>query len=139
MSNFLDSFVPKYLVTVNKKNEEIITVSTKNLSADGDTFIVDTRVLVPSVIETTQSLQELQPEVSDVYPYKIVTPVDYDGATILISPSISTQPTASQGYYVATYFERYNLDIVKNIDKNFVELSVELVQETGDAVPPGSG
>jgi len=124
MSNFLDSFIPKYLVNLKKKNEDIITVSTKNFSADGDIFTIDTRVVSPIVIQTTQSLQELQPEISEVYPYKIVTPLDYDGSTIIISPSISTFPTASQGYYIPIYFERYNRDVIVNIDKTFTELKV---------------
>jgi hypothetical protein len=65
--------------------------------------------------------------------------VDYDGATIIISPSINTAPTASQGYYVPIYFERYNLDVVNNIDKQFTELTILTVGDTGDAVPLGLG
>lgn len=137
MSNFLDSFIPKYLVNLRKTNEDIITVSTKNFSQDGDIFTLDTRVVNPSVIQTTQSLQDLQPEISDKYPYKIVTPLDYDGSTVIISPSITTQPTASQGYYVPIYFERYNRDVMANIDKTFTELPVDFVG--GDSVPVGLG
>ena len=127
------------MVNLKKNNEDIITVSTKNFSSDGDVFTIDTRVVSPSVIQTTQSLQELQPEISYTYPFKIVTPVDYDGATIIISPSINTAPTASQGYYVPIYFERYNLDVVNNIDKQFTELTILTVGDTGDAVPLGLG
>jgi hypothetical protein len=130
MSNILESFVPKFLVNLNKKNDDIITVSTRNFSPEGDVYVVDTRVLSPSVIQTTQSLQELQPEISNVYPYKVVTPLDYDGSTIIISPSIDTIPTASQGYYAPIYFERYNADVIKNIDKRFTELSVVITPPT---------
>lgn len=130
MSNILESFVPKFLVNLKKANDDIITVSTRNFSPEGDVFVVDKRVVSPSVIQTTQSLQELQPEISEVYPYKIVTPLDYDGSTIIISPSINTIPTASQGYYVPIYFERYNSDIVRNINKNFTELTVPQISST---------
>lgn len=137
MSNFLNTFLQKFLVTLPKTNDDAITVSTQNFSQEGDIFTVDTRVINPSVILTTQSLQELQPEISDVYPFKIVTPLDYDGSTIIISPSIETQPTASQGYYVPIYFERYNRDVVFNIDKTFTELPLDFIG--GDGLPDGLG
>lgn len=126
MTSFADSFIPKFLVSLKKINDDIITLSTRNLSPDGDVYTVDTRVFSPSVVQTTQSLQELQPEISDKYPYVIVTPLDYDGSTIILSPSITTQPTASQGYYAPAYFERYNPDILRNLEKNFTELSVTI-------------
>lgn len=123
MTNPLNSFIPKFLVALKKNNDDIITVSTQNFSEEGDVFTVDTRVVSPSIIQTTQSLQELQPEISYTYPFKTVTPLDYDGSTIIISPSITAQPTSSQGYYVPLYFERYNRDVMRNIDKTFRELS----------------
>ena len=42
---------------------------------------------------------------------------------MLQSPSMTTQPTASQGYYVPIYFERYNADVIRNIDTRFTELT----------------
>lgn len=119
----LDSYISKVLVDLKKQNEDVITVSTKYFSPDGDVYELDTRTISPLLVQTTQSLQELKPEVSDVYPYKIVTPIDFDGATLLLSPSIDTQPTASQGYYAPVYFERYDQDILVNIDKRFTELT----------------
>ena len=124
MTSVLESFIPKFLVSLNKLNDDVTTLSTRNLSEDGDIYTIDRRVFTPSVVQTTQSLQELQPEISYTYPYKIVTPLDYDGSTIILSPSITTQPTASQGYYAPAYFERYNPDILRNLDKTFTELTV---------------
>ena len=119
----LDSYISKVLIDLKKKNDDVITVSTKYFSPDGDVYELDTRTISPLLVQTTQSLQELKPEISDVYPYKIVTPIDFDGATLLLSPSIDTQPTASQGYYAPVYFERYDQDILVNIDKRFTELT----------------
>ncbi len=127
MSNFLDSFLQKFLVTLPKNNDDIITVTTQNFSQEGDIFTVDTRVINPSVIPTTQSLAELQPEISYTHPFKIVTPLDYDGSTIIVSPNIETQPTASQGYYVPIYFERYNREVMANIDRDFTELTLVFI------------
>jgi hypothetical protein len=76
------------------------------------------------MVQTTQSLEELRPEISDVYPFKIVTPLDFDGSTLILTPSIETQPTASQGYYVPIYFERFNPTILNVIDRSFNELTV---------------
>jgi len=118
----LDSYISKFLVDLKKQNNDIITVSTRYFSPEGDVYELDTRTVSPVLVQTTQSLQELKPEISTVYPFKIITPIDFDGATILLTPSIETQPTASQGYYAPIYFERYNPDILVNIDKQFTEL-----------------
>lgn len=123
-SNILNSYIPKILVELNRNNEDIITVSTNYLSPSGDVYTLDKETVSPILIQTTQSLQELQPELSDAYPFKIVTPLDYDGSTIIISPSVETQPTASQGYYVPIYFERYNDDVISLIDSSFSELTL---------------
>lgn len=124
MTSKLNSYVPKFFVELNRTNDDVITVSTNYFSPQGDQYVVDRRVISPSVIQTTQSLQELQPEISTVYPYKGVTPVDFDGSTILLSPSIETVPTASQHYYAPIYFERYNPTVVRLIDNSFTELTV---------------
>jgi hypothetical protein len=124
MINILDSYIPKFLIDLNRNNEDIITVTTQYLSPNGDVYELDTRAISPVMIQTTQSLQELQPEVSDVYPFKIVTPVDIDGSTLLLSPTPQTNPTASQGYYAPIYFERYKQDFLNNISKDFIELTV---------------
>lgn len=76
------------------------------------------------MIQTTQSLQELQPEISNVYPYKIVPPTDIDGSTVILSPTIDTNPTASQNYYTPIYFERYDPTIIKLLNTQFTELSI---------------
>ena len=123
MRNILNSYIPKFLVDLKKNNEDIIIVSSSYFSPSGDVYELDTRTLSPNLVQTTQSLQELQPEVSVVYPFKIITPLDFDGSTILQSPSMTTQPTASQGYYAPIYFERYNPDVIRNINTQFTELT----------------
>lgn len=124
MPNIFNSYIPKFLVNTSNTNDDIITVTTKYFSPSEDVYELDTRVIVPILIQTTQSLQELQPEISNVYPFKIVTPLDFDGATILQSPGANTVPTASQGYYAPIYFERYNADVIRNIETTFTELTV---------------
>ena len=124
MLNILNSYIPKFLVDLKKNNEDIIIVSSSYFSLNGDVYELDTRTLSPNLVQTTQSIQELQPEISTIYPFKIITPLDFDGSTILQSPSMTTQPTASQGYYAPIYFERYNPDVIRNIDTTFNELTV---------------
>lgn len=124
MTNIFKSYIPKFLVNLAKTNDDIITVTTKYFSPSEDVYELDTRTVSPVLVQTTQSLQELQPELSNVYPFKIVTPLDYDGATMIQSPGVNTVPTASQGYYAPIYFERYNQDVVRNIDTTFNELTV---------------
>lgn len=124
MSNIISSYIPKVLIDLNRGNEDVITVSTNYLSRDGDVYVLDTRTISPVMIQTTQSLQELQPEISTTYPFKIVTPIDIDGSTIIISPTPDTSPTASQGYYTPVYFERYRPEFMQNIDRTFTELTV---------------
>jgi hypothetical protein len=124
MPNIFQSYIPKFLVDVINTNNDIITVTTKYFSPSEDVYELDTRTVAPVLVQTTQSLQELQPEISNVYPFKIVTPIDFDGATILQSPGVNTTPTASQGYYVPIYFERYDPDVIRNIDTTFIELTV---------------
>jgi len=124
MIDILRSYIPKYIVDLNRDNEDVITVSTQYFSPSGDVYELDKRTISPSVIQTTQSLQELQPEVSNVYPFAIVPPKDVDGSTIIVGPSIETFPTASQNYYAPVYFERYNFQIINQIDKSFNELTV---------------
>lgn len=121
----LKSYIPKFLVNLNRDNDDIITVSTDYFSREGDLYQLDRRTVSPNVLVTTQSLQELQPEVSNVFPFKIVPPRDIDGSVILLSPDIETSVTASQNYYVPVYFERYNQDVVALIDREFTELPID--------------
>lgn len=123
MNKTLDTYISKVLVDLNRNNEDIVTVRTKYFSLQGDIYELDRRTISPVLIQTTQSLQELRPELSDTYPFKIVTPIDYDGSTIILSAGVETAPTASQGYYVPIYFERYNQEVLRNIDTTFTELS----------------
>lgn len=124
MINILDSYIPKFLIDLNRNNDDIITVKTNYLSPEGDVYELDKRSVSPVMVQTTQSLQELQPEISNVYPFKVVTPIDPDGATVIVSPTPQAIPTASQGYYVPIYFERYQPQFIDNINREFTELTV---------------
>ena len=137
MTNILDTYIPKFLVTLkNKENDDLIFVSSSNFSTNGDVYVLDTRTVSPNVIATTQSLNELQPDVSDVYPYKVVTALDTDGATIVYTPTLENPPTASQHYYAPLYFERYNAGVVNAIGRQFTELTVPEEVIGPDVAPP---
>lgn len=123
-SNILNSYIPKFLVDLKRNNDDILKVSTRYLSADGYQYELVEETVSPVLVQTTQSLQELQPEISNVFPFKTVTSVQPDGSTLILTPSVDTVPTASQGYYVPIYFERYSQTVIQNIDKVFTELTV---------------
>lgn len=132
MSNIFNTYIPKFLVNIQKDNEDIIFVSSSYFSDAGDVYTLDTRTISPNVIQTTQSISELQPEVSSVYPFKIAVPVDIESASVILVPTIENFPTASQHYYAPLYFERYRQEIIVNIDKNFTELSASGLDEDLD-------
>jgi hypothetical protein len=127
-----EGYISKLYINSKKANNDVITVTTKKFSSNGDIFEVDVRVISPSVVQTESSLAELKPEVSQVYPFKIVPPTDQTGRVIIQVPTLNTEVTASQNYYVPVYFERYNLDILREIDKEFVELT--LPEEEGENI-----
>lgn len=138
MTNILDTYIPKFLVTLkNKENNDLIFVSSSNFSANGDVYVLDTRTVSPNVIATEQSLNDLQPDVSDVYPFKIVTPIDTDGSTIVYTPTLENPPTASQHYYAPLYFERYKAGVVNAINRQFTELTIPEEGVGPDVAPPG--
>jgi hypothetical protein len=101
-----------------------VTISTEYLSPEGDTFTLEGSVLSDIAVQTTESLNELVPEVSTVYPYKVVTPIEPDGSTLILSPDVDTVPTASQNYYAPVVFERYQRPVLTAIDRQFKELTV---------------
>jgi hypothetical protein len=129
MDKAFQSYISKVLVDVNRNNDDIIKVETEYLSSEGDVFVVDKRTVSPVMIPTTSSIQELQPEVSTSYPYKIVTPLDIDSSTVVLSPTIDTPVTASQNYYVPVYFELYKKEVLEAINKEFFELEGPVVEE----------
>ena len=122
MADIFQSYISKVFIQSQTQNSDIVTIETNFLSPEGDTFILERKVLNPSLIETTSSLNQLEPEISDLYPFKIVPPRDDDGSVILYSRTIDTPVTASQNYYVPIYFERYEPEILQNIDREFTEL-----------------
>jgi hypothetical protein len=134
MANILQqTYISKVIIGQNTNNDDVIQISTDFLSANGDVFTLDTRAISPSVIQTTSSISELEPEVSVVYPFKIVTPLDIDGSTIILSPSAQSQVTASQNYYTPLYFERYRKDVLEIIDRQFKEL---IIIQPEESLPP---
>jgi hypothetical protein len=123
-TDILNSYIQTFIVYLLRENDDVITVSTRYLSPNNDTYELDKRTISPVMIQTTQSIQELRPEISTVYPFRAPVELDYDNSAILLSPSVSAIPTASQDYYVPIYFERYKTDVVSLLDKDFVELTV---------------
>lgn len=124
MRDIFNSYLPKFLVELKRQNEDVDMVTTRYLVSGSITsYELDTRVIAPVLVNTTESLAELRPDISNVYPFKIVTPIDTDGSTIILTPSIETTPTASQGYYAPIYFERYDHTVIKAIDTSFKELT----------------
>jgi len=131
--NLFTNYIPKFIVELNRSNEDITFVSTSYFDANGDVYILDKRAVNPTIIQTTQSLQELQPEVSEVYPFKIVVPLDPDNVNVLRIPTAESTPTASQHYYAPIYFERYNPEVLTRIEKSFTELT-SVLDEPADVV-----
>jgi hypothetical protein len=129
MAKTFQSYISKLYVDASRNNDDIIKVETEYLSPEGDVFIVDRRTVSPVMVPTTSSIQELQPEVSTSYPYKIVTPLDIDSSTVILSPTIDTPVTASQNYYVPVYFELYKKEVLDAINKEFFELEGIVVEE----------
>jgi DNA topoisomerase VI subunit B len=126
--DIFQSYISKVFINVNTNNDDVVKITTQKFSPAGDVYELDRRVISPSLIETEKSLEELKPEVSNVYPFAVVPPKDPDGSVVILSPTIQTNPTASQNYYVPIYFERYDLEILRQLDKEFSELS------TGEAI-----
>jgi hypothetical protein len=121
--NIFTNYISKFIVELNRDNDDITFVSTSYFDTNGDVYVLDKRTVNPAIIQTTQSLQELQPEVSETFPFKVVVPLDPDGVNVLQVPTVETVPTASQHYYAPIYFERYNPDVINRIEKSFVELT----------------
>jgi hypothetical protein len=120
--NILRGYISKIYVDVKTSNDDVVTVTTKKFSSSNEIFELDRRVISPSVLLSEKNLEELQPEVSDVYPFAIVPPEDSTGKTIIYSPTIENEVTASQNYYTSVYFERYDLDVLREINRDFEEL-----------------
>jgi hypothetical protein len=124
MADVLRNYINKVVAVTDFKNKDVVTIETRGFTEAGDVFTLEERTIAPSLIQTTRDLQELNPETSNTFPYKIVPPKDQDGATILLSPSVDSPVTASQNYYVPIYSERYNIDIIRFIEKDFTELTI---------------
>jgi hypothetical protein len=120
MADVLNTYIPQFLVDRKKDNNDIVTVTSQYLLG-GNIFELDSRVISPNIVQTDESLSELKPEISFVYPYKIVLPTDEDGASVLLSRNVNTPVTASQNYYIPLYFERYDTNIIRALNKDFEE------------------
>jgi hypothetical protein len=122
MSNFTVNYISVALADAKKTNPNAIIVETDYIE-DGKTFTLAKRAipqnaLISSLTDDTNLIYET----SESYPYKVVTPKDESGATIIYSPDIDTFVTASQNYYAKLKFERYQESILRSIDKTFLEL-----------------
>jgi hypothetical protein len=97
VNNLFNNYIPKFIVELNRANEDIRFVSTSYFDVNGDVYEFDARTINPLIIQTTQSLQEIRPEVSTTFPFKIVIPLDVDGANVLQVPTTFGPPTAGVG------------------------------------------
>jgi hypothetical protein len=120
--NIFSGYISKIYVDAKTTNDDVVTVTTKKFSLSNEIFELDRRVISPSVLLTEKNLEELQPEVSDVYPFAVVPREDSTGKTIIYSPTVENEVTASQNYYTSVYFERYDLDVLREINREFEEL-----------------
>jgi hypothetical protein len=116
------SYISKIFIKVNTTNDDIIKINSRKLSPEGDVYELDLRTISPKLIPTEKDIEELQPEVSDTFPFKVLVTEDENGRSVLYSPTIENEVTASQNYYVPVYFERYDLDVLREINKDFEEL-----------------
>jgi hypothetical protein len=114
----------KVIISSDVANSDMIKVSTSVLSSNGDVYEVDTRLLTPSLVQTSREVAELNPEVSTSYPYKVIVDRDSSGVVQLYVPDIDIPVTASQNYYVPLYYERYSVPILRVLDRQFTELSL---------------
>jgi hypothetical protein len=135
--NILRTYVSKVFINSNTRNDDVVQITTQKFSPEGDVYELDRRTISPSMLQTEASLEELEPEVSNTFPFKIVPPEDVDGSVILLSPTADTEVTASQNYYVPIYFERYNLEVLRQVDKDFNELSTPVGTEEFTGSPFG--
>jgi hypothetical protein len=132
MTNFRTSYISIALADAKKTNPNAIIVETDYIE-NGKTFTLAKRAIPQNaVISSSTDDVNLIYETSESYPYKVVTPQDDSGATIIYSPNIQTAVTASQNYYTRMKFERYQESILRSIDKAFLEL------EPAPTIPTGS-
>jgi hypothetical protein len=122
MDSLFDTFISKKLVDSKKKNRDFVDVEYTKLDDNDVPYTIYRREISPSILHTEEDLIELKPEVSDIYPFKIVTPTNADGVTEILTPSLTAYPTASQNYYIPVYTEYYTHEVLRLIDREFREL-----------------
>lgn len=127
--DIFQSYISKVFINTNTTNDDVVRITTKKFSPAGDIYELDLRVISPNIIQTEKNINELKPEISNVFPFKIVPPLDPDGSVIILSPTVETEVTASQNYYVPIYFERYDINILRQLDKEFVEFDQEDISD----------
>lgn len=127
MHNIQQTYISKVIVKSSKNAGKTIKISSNYLSPSGDVFTLEGSVIEDVAINSQESINDLSPEISTTYPYKVVTPIEPDGSTLILSPDVNTTPTASQNYYAPVVFERYQRPILTAIDRQFTELTSTVV------------
>ena len=132
-------YISNVYVTTQLTGSNNITVDVY-FSEDGDYFELETeslRKLQSQSIGNIEVHTELDPETINgayEYPYKTRVVRLIDSSSLVYVPSIDTFPTASQYYYAPIVFERYNPVVIRNIDTQFRQLTVNIpeISEGGE-------
>lgn len=130
MIDIMNVVIPKKIVTVDYTNADLKIVSSSYTAPDGTPSIRQKTVVKPDMKKLTIEDKSLHLDVSNNYPFKIVTLVTEDSASLIYSPSLQTYPTASQSYYAPLYAERFTPEFILAITREFTEFTVESPPES---------
>lgn len=116
MIDIMNVTIPKKIVSVLYNNSDLKIVSSS---------VGQKTIITPDLKKLTDKDKSLQLDISQNYPFKIVTLVTEDSSSLIYSPSLQTSPTASQSYYVPLYAERYVSGFILALTREFSEFTVQ--------------
>lgn len=128
------NYLSNIYVTTQTDFTENIEIYDVSFSEAGDFFTLDVdalRRLQTQSIGNIESHSELDPDTINgeyTYPYKVKVPKLIDSSSLIYVPGVDTFPTASQYYYAPIVFDRYNPVIMRGINKNFEQLTVDTIE-----------
>lgn len=123
------SYLSPVQADISRNNPAVISIESEYLENNQKFTLVQSAIAQNATLLKTD-LQELKAETSSIYPFKVVVEKDNAGVSTIYTPNISTPVTASQNFYAALRFERYEPDIVRAINTTFDELqAIEDLEE----------